>query len=135
MEKAKGIIEEEKSILEIKCFPSLARNSQDMFSAAKDRKNFPLYIDSTMRLQMNKKHYFYYQIQGQLRVTKMNKCYFVGHISPTYDITILEIERDEVFIGNMIPKLVNLFKNCVLPEVVLRRVCNNQTCLDISLCK
>ncbi|KAI8439846.1 hypothetical protein MSG28_001315 [Choristoneura fumiferana] len=36
-------------------------------------------------------------IQGQLRVCKMQKCYFVGYISPTYDITVLEIERDEKF--------------------------------------
>ncbi|KAI8423495.1 hypothetical protein MSG28_012609 [Choristoneura fumiferana] len=42
---------------------------------------------------------------GQLRVCKMQKCYFVGYISPTYDITVLEIERDENFIRNMLPKL------------------------------
>ncbi|KAI8420612.1 hypothetical protein MSG28_007856 [Choristoneura fumiferana] len=46
-------------------------------------------------------------IQGQLRVCKMQKCYFVGYISPTYYITVLEIERDENFIRNMLPKLFN----------------------------
>ncbi|XP_041988658.1 uncharacterized protein LOC121740029 [Aricia agestis] len=128
-----GVIEEEKSILEIKCFPSLARNNQDMNAAAKDRKNFPLYIDNNGSLQINKKHNYYYQIQGQLRVSQMKKCYFVGYISPAHDITVLEIERDENFILDMLPKLVSFYKNSVLPEVVLRKVKNNQNCIDVSL--
>lgn len=66
-----GIIEEEKSILEIKCFPSLARNNQDMLSAARERKNFPLYIDSSGSLQINKKHNFYYQVSITIIGTKV----------------------------------------------------------------
>lgn len=42
-----GVIEEEKAIVEIKCFPSLARNSQDIFFAAKERKKFPIWVDDT----------------------------------------------------------------------------------------
>ncbi|XP_049872736.1 uncharacterized protein LOC126371469 isoform X2 [Pectinophora gossypiella] len=117
-----GVIEEENSILEIKCCPSLARNNQDIFSAAKDRKNFPLLVDDTGALQINKKHNYYYQIQGQLRVSKMMKCYFIGYVSPSFDITVFEVQRDENFIKNMMPKLVTFYKNCILPEVVLRRV-------------
>uniref|UniRef100_A0A1E1W812 YqaJ viral recombinase domain-containing protein n=1 Tax=Pectinophora gossypiella TaxID=13191 RepID=A0A1E1W812_PECGO len=128
-----GVIEEENSILEIKCFPSLARNNQDIFSAAKDRKNFPLLVDDTGALQINKKHNYYYQIQGQLRVSKMMKCYFIGYVSPSFDITVLEVQRDENFIKNMMPKLVTFYKNCILPEVVLRRVTKKQKCIDISI--
>ncbi|XP_073967541.1 uncharacterized protein isoform X1 [Choristoneura fumiferana] len=49
-----GVIEKEKSLLEIKCFPSLARSNQDIFSAAKSRKNFPLYVDDGGSLQITK---------------------------------------------------------------------------------
>lgn len=64
----------------------------------------------------------FFQIQGQLHVANMETCYFVGYISPTEGITVLKINRDEMFICNMIPKLVVFFKNSVLPEIILRRV-------------
>ncbi|KAI8437081.1 hypothetical protein MSG28_010441 [Choristoneura fumiferana] len=128
-----GVIEKEKSLLEIKCFPSLARSNQDIFSAAKSRKNFPLYVDDGGSLQINKKHNFYYQIQGQLRVCKMQKCYFVGYISPTYDITVLEIERDENFIRNMLPKLVSVENNTKV-LIVRGNLCvsSSETCADLE---
>lgn len=54
------------------------------------------------------------QIQGQLRVSKMKKAYFAGYISPTEDLTVVEIERDEVFIVYELTKI-----ECY-PEIVLR---------------
>lgn len=45
------------------------------------------------------------QIQGQLRVSKMKKAYFAGYISPTEDLTVVEIERDEVFIVYKLTKI------------------------------
>lgn len=69
-----GVIEEEKAILEIKCFPSLARNGQDIFSAAKERKNFPLSVDGNGVLQINKKHNYYYQVSTRALVTDYIIC-------------------------------------------------------------
>lgn len=71
------------------------------------------------------------QVQGQLRVTNMKKCYFVCYISPEQPIKVIEIERDEDFIAGMVPKLVAFLKKCVLPEIILRRVKKNAKCLDL----
>lgn len=56
-----GIVVNENAILEIKCFPSLARNNQTIETAAAERKNFPIIAKDGV-LTMNKKHSYYYQV-------------------------------------------------------------------------
>lgn len=58
-----GVIETEKAIIEIKCFPSLVRTSQTIDQAAKERKGFPVMIEEN-KLIMNKKHHYYYQVNN-----------------------------------------------------------------------
>ncbi|XP_049877293.1 uncharacterized protein LOC126374645 [Pectinophora gossypiella] len=127
-----GIVENERAILEIKCFPSLARNNKTIEMAAKEKKLFPLKITNGM-LEMNKTHNYYYQVQGQLRVTKMEKCYFIGFVSPVQPITVLEVTRDEQFISDMLPKLITFYKNSVLPEIILRRISKGARCIECTL--
>uniref|UniRef100_A0A2A4IWF1 Uncharacterized protein n=1 Tax=Heliothis virescens TaxID=7102 RepID=A0A2A4IWF1_HELVI len=56
-----GIIENERAVVEIKCFPSLARKNQSIEAAALEKKNFALKLDNNV-LVMNKKHDYYYQV-------------------------------------------------------------------------
>ncbi|CAG5029991.1 unnamed protein product [Parnassius apollo] len=49
-----GIIENERAVVEIKCFPSLARTNQSLEAAALEKKNFALKLDNNV-LVMNKK--------------------------------------------------------------------------------
>uniref|UniRef100_A0A1B6L6J1 Uncharacterized protein n=1 Tax=Graphocephala atropunctata TaxID=36148 RepID=A0A1B6L6J1_9HEMI len=65
----------------------------------------------------NKKHNFYFQIQGQLHITKRQYCQFVLK-TPT-GIKIERIERDDEFWRtNMEDKLHRFYFNCVLPEMI-----------------
>lgn len=72
------------------------------------------------------------QVQGQLRVTNMDKCYFIGFITAEEELTVLEVARDEEFINNMTPKLVTFYKDCILQEIILGRVYKNAKCIDIE---
>lgn len=67
-----------------------------------------------------------------MRVSKMEKCYFICFISVTEPLTVIEVCRDNEFISNMIPKLLDFFKNCILPEIILRRVKKNAQCIDLN---
>ncbi|XP_050549327.1 uncharacterized protein LOC118271403 isoform X2 [Spodoptera frugiperda] len=56
-----GVIENERALIEIKCFPSLARKNLSLEAAAVEKKNFALTLDNNA-LVMNKKHDYYYQV-------------------------------------------------------------------------
>ncbi|XP_063387321.1 uncharacterized protein LOC134673288 [Cydia fagiglandana] len=128
-----GIIIDENALLEIKCFPSLKRSQESIETAAESRGNkFCLKYNKEGKLVMNTNHNYYYQVQGQLRIADMAKCYFVCFIDPGINMTIIEVDRDEDFIHNMISKLVSFYKNCIVPELILRRVPKNQKCVEIS---
>lgn len=55
-----GIIDEENAVVEIKCFPSLARKNLNIITAS-ENANFPLHLENNV-LVMNKKHNYYYQV-------------------------------------------------------------------------
>lgn len=56
-----GIIENERAVVEIKYFPSLARTNQSLEAAALEKKNFALKLYNNV-LVMNKKHDYYHQV-------------------------------------------------------------------------
>ena len=72
--------------------------------------------------EMNKNHDYHYQIQGQLRITKADKYYFIGFINISSPLLVLEIFPDHYFIHNMVEKLVIFLKIFVIPEIILRRL-------------
>ena len=105
-----GIIEDENAIVEVKCFPSINRlNTQTFEYAAGTKKNFPLKLNDNGTWEINKHHDYHYQIQGQLRITKADKCYFIGFINISSPLLVVEIFPDDDFIHNMMEKLVIFF--------------------------
>ncbi|XP_030019778.1 uncharacterized protein LOC115439875 [Manduca sexta] len=126
-----GVIEDEKAVIEIQCFTSLVRKSLNIETAASQIKNFAVQYDG-QKLTLNKRHDYYYQVQGQLRITKMVKCYFVCFVSLQQPVTVVEVLRDDEFISNMMPKLVAFYKNFILPEIILRRIRQNAKCVDFT---
>jgi hypothetical protein len=66
---------------------------------------------------INKKHAWYYQMQGQLHVTKRKTCILAVWISGNDNLKIERIEQDINFwkLG-MEPKLVQFYMECILPE-------------------
>ena len=67
--------------------------------------------------EINKNHNFYYQIQGQLRVTNREFCFFT--LWTPKGIKIAEVVRDNTFWEEkMFPKLKRFYMDCLLPEII-----------------
>ena len=109
-------LEGENGVVEIKC-PFTAKDL-DPEEAIRNKK---LYIGQAIRFKngiayLKENHIFYYQIQAQLRVTGRKYCLFV--IFTLKNLKIIKIERDDIFIDNMIFKAAQFYRDCILPEIV-----------------
>lgn len=68
-------------------------------------------------LTVRKKHRYYYQVQGQLHITKREYCIFA--VWTPQDIITVEIKKDDDFWRNqMEEKLTKFYMNCLLPELL-----------------
>lgn len=75
---------------------------------------------------INKKHKWYYQVQGQLHIAQKDLCYFVVWVGDDYPIKVETIYRDDAFWKcNMEQKLVRFYKVAALPELVDPRMSRN----------
>lgn len=72
-----GVVQNEDAIVEIKCFPSLVRKNQDIVSAIKTNKNFPI-VENNGVLSMKETHDYYYQVNNNLI------CFQILHIISAY---------------------------------------------------
>lgn len=91
----------EDTVVEIKC-PYTERRHNISTS------NMPFLTcgpDGTITL--DKKHDYYFQVQGQLHCTKRQVCKFVVYTFK--DLKVIKIQRDDVFITAMIKKLLDFF--------------------------
>ena len=69
-------------------------------------------------LRLSTKHDYYYQIQGQLNVTGIDKCDLVVFVPPA-DLVVVPIQRDNSFFqSEMLPKLSSVWFKNLLPEFV-----------------
>jgi len=59
------------------------------------------YLDRNLKLRHS--HTYFYQVQTALAVTGLDYCFFVVHVKQS---TVEKIERDDVFINEIIDKLV-----------------------------
>ena len=68
-------------------------------------------------LGVNKKHVYYFQVQGQLQISKSKYCLFV--IWTPLGIKTEKIYRDDSFWKEfMVNKLKNFYFDCLLPEII-----------------
>ena len=66
---------------------------------------------------MNRTHRFFYQVQGQLNITKRNYCIFA--IWTPKSLKIVTVKRDKDFWENkMLPSLTLFYYECMLPEIL-----------------
>ena len=56
-----------------------------MESLAKSDVGFCLSVSGEGRLRLREDHEFYFQVQGELNITKRQTCYFVGEI-PSFSV-------------------------------------------------
>ncbi|KAK5644984.1 hypothetical protein RI129_006284 [Pyrocoelia pectoralis] len=123
-----GIIIGGDGILEVKCIYS-ARNLDTMEDVLKLKTICLEKKDSTLRLKRN--HSYYYQIQGQLNITKKNICYFVVYINDKIDLFVEKITKDSNFWEEkMLPKLIDFYTNCIAPEIILNNIGQGKRCKD-----
>lgn len=103
-------------IVEVKC-PSSAKDlSPDDAIQARKVTFWNLTRQKSVGV-VNKKHYYYYQVQGQLHVTRRRYCVFC--LWTPLGMKIEKIQRDDEFwYSEMEEKLKAFYNDCILPELV-----------------
>ncbi|XP_077484482.1 uncharacterized protein LOC144094390 [Amblyomma americanum] len=106
-----GVVDEDR-IVEVKC-PLTAKEDEPLeaarkFSEKKEKEGDPV---------LRRSHRYFYQVQGQLHVTRRSICDFV--VYTTKGIHVQEVRRDDNFWATkMKPFLVRFYRDCLLPEIV-----------------
>ncbi|KAF0747565.1 YqaJ domain-containing protein, partial [Aphis craccivora] len=115
-----GLVDDDK-IIEVKCTPSIGQKTLE--DAAIDKKlQFCLELTETGQLKLKENYKYYWQIQGQLNITKKIECIFIL-FSMGNNLYVQNINRDEyLWTNKMLPKLINFYMDCMLPEIVDPRV-------------
>lgn len=82
-------------------------------------------------IKLKRNHSYYYQVQGQLNITKRSKCYFVVYINDSIDLFIEEKYKDEQFWKeHMLPELTRFYTSCIAPEIIRNNLSKNKKCVD-----
>lgn len=103
-------------LIEIKC-PYSSRNNT-IVSACSNASFFCTLKDNTPSLK--KSHNYFYQIQGQMAVSGIQKCDFI--VWTTQDFLVQQIAFDELFWqSKCLPALQTFYINSMLPEIVYPR--------------
>lgn len=112
------------SVVEIKC-PYTARN------------DFPneitiqyLYRNTNNELALKEDHDYYFQIQGQMMVTKRSHCCLV--IYTFKGLLIINVYRDNKFITEMLKKLQQFYKHYLKPEILNHHYYRNYSTIFMS---
>lgn len=113
-ESPDGLIDDD-GIVEIKCplsakdvAPQVAIQQITHLKSIFDKKNNEL---------MNENHVHYYQVQGQLHVTKRKYCIFA--LCTPIDVKHVKVIKDDEFWSSkMEPFLTRFYLQCLLPEIV-----------------
>lgn len=108
-------------IIEIKC--SVSGKDMNPDDAIRDKKIMYWKCNRNGEIVLNKKHPFYYQVQGQLNITERAYCYFAVWTGCNHQLKIERIERDkEFFETEMRMKLVDFYYKSLLPEMIDGRI-------------
>lgn len=95
--------------VEVKCPYSKRFSSSD----------FPAYVlknTDTGKYELDPKHQYFYQIQGQMFTTGANRCLF-GVFTPE-TTAIMYVDRDDHFIGDMVKRLTDYYVRVMWPKVL-----------------
>lgn len=107
-----GLIPELNAIVEVKC-PYSVRDKT--IAEACKTKNFCLCTDEHGTVSIRDGHPYIDQIQGQMHISKTDKCFFV--VYTTKECCIVEVGKDEKWEIN-INNLVQFYVDHMLPHMV-----------------
>lgn len=117
-----GIISDD-TIVEVKCPISAYKLGLD---EAIEKKKINFWLKDKGCSKLNKNHNWYYQVQGQLHISKRQKCLFAVWSSETEELKTELILKDDMFWHNkMKDKLEAFYMKCLLPEIVDPRSTRN----------
>jgi len=109
-----GIIDED-GLIEIKC--PLSAENLTAEEAIKTVSNLTTIFDKKDENKMRCTHKYFYQIQGQLNITRRDYCLFV--LWTPKSIKKIYVQRDNDFWKNrMLPILTRFYYECMLPEIL-----------------
>nr|CAI5839161.1 unnamed protein product [Callosobruchus analis] len=103
----------EHDIIEIK-FPYSIVKMSPTEAILKEKIKFAILVDNSLHLKRN--HDYYYQVQGQLAITRKRSCYFV--LSRSTGILCEQIFYDQQFWQEMAPKVRKFYEQSMFPELV-----------------
>ncbi|XP_060855780.1 uncharacterized protein LOC132950906 [Metopolophium dirhodum] len=103
------------AIIEIKC-PYIAKDTSSAIDAI-NKKLLPYcnIVDNCTKLK--KDNIYYYQVMGQLHITRRKLCYFVIYTSNWITVEKIYYEP-EFWTSNMAEKLKMFYMDCMLPEII-----------------
>ncbi len=104
-----------KGVLEIKC----PYNYKDGFFSWENDRDFPL---QEKTLLMKKNHKYYYQVQLQIELCRVDFAYFYMFSSSSKESKLAIVPKDEEFIANLLKVLKDKFLEVILPEIVSRQM-------------
>lgn len=107
----------EHGIVEIKC-PSSAYEMDPEEAIRQKKIDFWKYASNSNQLVVNTKHKWYFQIQGQLRITGEKTCVFAVWTGPGKIKYEFIAKDDQFWKENMETHLIRFYKNCLLPELI-----------------
>ncbi|CAG4936655.1 unnamed protein product [Colias eurytheme] len=106
----------DSAIVEIKCPLSAYKSGLDEAIA---KKKVTFWKETSKGLEINKNHKWFYQVQGQLHITKRAKCLFAVWSNAETLLKTEYILRDEIFWEQKMKKKLSAFYiDCLLPELV-----------------
>ncbi|XP_050058307.1 uncharacterized protein LOC126550531 [Aphis gossypii] len=108
---------EDNGLVEIKC-PYSAKDYTNINDAIIEKKINFLRLNLNKEPELKKTHDYYYQIQGQLHISKKKYCDFIVYSSNWLHVETIYY-NNEFWINVMQPKLTKFYLNCLLPEIVI----------------
>ncbi|XP_050306168.1 uncharacterized protein LOC126743213 isoform X2 [Anthonomus grandis grandis] len=104
-----------RGLVEVKC-PSTASAISPTEAINKKIIKFAT-LDENGQMHLKQNHDYFYQIQGQLHITKRDFCYFI--LWTPMGMLVEQIWRQDSFWNDkMIGKLKSFYYNCLLPEII-----------------
>lgn len=114
--------------VEVKC-PISAYKLNFEEAVRKEKVSF-FKIQKDGEITVNKNHNWYYQIQGQLHITKKPKCLFGLWLGENIPMRTEIITKDEIWNEVMETKLTRFYWDCILPELIDPRHTRKMTIRD-----
>ena len=117
-------------LVEYKCPYSLAHGDSSSPQTAEaaaiaKKKGFFCVVNESGQVRLKRNHDYFYQVQGNLAITKRQWCDFV--VWTPRGTSVERIYADKDFWETAKQKLIEFYRSAVLPELALPRIPNGQS--------